>query len=106
ELVAIVLMTAAGINFTFYWLALRDRRRIWPQAAEVRAYLVIIAVVTAGLTLALVVSDAMGAADALRASSFTVVSVITTTGYTTVDFDTWHAFARLTLLLLMFVGAC
>jgi trk system potassium uptake protein TrkH len=106
ELVAIVLMTAAGINFAFYWLALRDRRRIWPQAAEVRAYLVIIAVVTAALTVALVVTDAMGAADALRASSFTVVSVITTTGYTTVDFDTWHAFARMSLLGLMFVGAC
>jgi len=106
ELVAIVLMIASGINFAFYWLVLRDRRRIWPQAAEVRAYLAIIAVVTAALTLALVVSDAMGVGSALRASSFTVVSVITTTGFTTVDFDTWHAFARLTLLLLMFVGAC
>jgi len=106
ELVAIVLMIASGINFAFYWLVLRDRRRIWPQAAEVRAFLVIIVVVTAALTLALVVSDAMGVGSALRASSFTVVSVITTTGFTTVDFDTWHAFARLTLLLLMFVGAC
>lgn len=107
ELVAIVFMAAAGVNFTFYWLALRGRDRLWPQAAEVRAYLLILVAAITIVTLALVVAnDGEEVADALRDASFTVVSIVTTTGYTTVDFDEWPDFARLALLALMFVGGC
>jgi trk system potassium uptake protein TrkH len=61
ELVAIVFMTAGGINFAFYWLALRHRDRLWPQAAEVRAYLLIFIGATGVLTVALwVAGDAAG----------------------------------------------
>jgi trk system potassium uptake protein TrkH len=107
ELVAIVLMTASGVNFAFYWLALRRRDRIWPQAAEVRAYLLIIAGTTAAVTVALVLADHTDrVGDSLRSSLFAVVSVITSTGFTTVDFDAFPDFARVALLLLMFVGGC
>jgi trk system potassium uptake protein TrkH len=107
ELVAIVFMTAGGINFGFYWLVLRGRDRLWPQAAEVRAYLLILVGATAVVTLSLLlVDEAAGLGDSLRASAFTVVSVVTTTGYTTADFDTWSDFARLMFLTLMFVGGC
>lgn len=107
ELVAIVLMAASGVNFAFYWLALRGRDRIRPQAAEVRVYLAILAGMTALLTLTLLVSDdGLAFGESLRAAAFTTVSVMTTTGFTTADFDTWHDFARLSLLILMFVGAC
>ncbi len=107
ELVAIFLMVASGINFSFYWLALRGRDRLWPQAAEVRAYLVVLAGATVVVTLSLLIADdAAGVAASLRASAFTVVSVVTTTGYTTADFDQWPDFTRLVLLALMFVGGC
>jgi trk system potassium uptake protein TrkH len=107
ELVAIVFMAAAGVNFTFYWLALRGRSRIWPQAAEVRAYLLILAAGTAAVTASLVLADdGNGLAESLRAAAFTVVSVVTTTGFTTADFDQWPDFARIALLGLMFVGGC
>jgi trk system potassium uptake protein TrkH len=43
---------------------------------------------------------------ALRDSAFSVVSVTTTTGFVTVDFDEWDTAAKLTLVLLMFVGGC
>lgn len=100
-------MVAAGVNFTFYWLALRGRDRLWPQAAEVRAYLLILVAAIAIVTLGLVLSaDGQGAADALRDSAFTVVSILTTTGYTTADFDQWPDFTRLMLLALMFIGGC
>jgi trk system potassium uptake protein TrkH len=107
ELVAIVFMTAGGVNFAFYWLALRGRDRLWPQAAEVRAYLLIIAGATVAVTAALMLAehtDRLG--TSLRSSAFAVVSVITSTGYTTVDFDEFPDFARVALLLLMFVGGC
>jgi trk system potassium uptake protein len=107
ELVAIVVMAAGGVNFAFYWLLLRDRSRLWPQAGEVRAYLAILAAATAAVTLTLVTSEeSLGFWGSLRASAFAVVSLMTTTGFTTDDFDLWHDFARLLLLVLMFVGAC
>ena len=107
ELVAIVFMAAGGVNFAFYWLALRGRDRLWPQAAEVRAYLLILVWATVALTATLLIADdTAGVGGALRESGFTVVSVVTSTGYTTVDFDSWHDFGRLALLALMFVGGC
>jgi trk system potassium uptake protein TrkH len=106
ELVAIAFMALAGVNFAFYWRAVRgDSLR--PQFVEVRAYLVIllgaIAVVTASVALA---NDADNVAEALRGAAFSVTTVLTGTGYVTDDFDTWNSFARVGLLLLMFVGAC
>ena len=107
ELVAIVFMIAGGINFTFYWLAIRGRDRLWPQAAEVRAYLLILAGATAIVTASLLLADeTLPTGEALRASAFSVASIVTTTGYTTVDFDTWPDFTRLAVLGLMFVGGC
>ncbi len=44
--------------------------------------------------------------ETLRTSFFQVSSIMTTTGYTTVDFDTWPVLSRLILFMLMFVGAC
>jgi trk system potassium uptake protein TrkH len=100
-------MAAGGINFAFYWLALRRRDRLWPQLAEVRAFLVILLAATAVLTVTLLVSDErVGFGESLRASAFTAVSIITTTGFTTVDFDLWHDFGRLVIFALLFFGAC
>ena len=44
--------------------------------------------------------------ESLRYSSFQVVSIITTTGFTTTDFDAWPAFVKWVIFMLMFFGAC
>ncbi|HEV2060077.1 MAG TPA: TrkH family potassium uptake protein [Solirubrobacteraceae bacterium] len=107
ELVAMAFMIAGGVNFAFYWRAMRGRSSIWPQAAEVRAYLLIILGATAAMTATLLLGDdAVGVAESLRAAAFTAVTIGTTTGYTTVDFDVWPDFARIMVLVLMFVGGC
>ena len=107
ELVAIAFMVAAGVNFAFYWRAMRGGSSLWPQAAELRAYLLILAGAIAAVTATLLLADdSLGIGESLRASAFTVVSIATTTGYTTVDFDMWPDFARIALLVLMFVGGC
>jgi trk system potassium uptake protein TrkH len=49
---------------------------------------------------------ALTAADALRHASFQVASIITTTGYSTLDFDTWSQTCKTVLVFLMFIGAC
>ena len=106
ELVAIVFMAAAGVNFAFYWRAVRGPD-IWPQAAEVRLYLVILAASILAVTASLALGDEPGGIwQNLRGAAFSVTSVMTNTGYTTVDFDAWNDYGRAHLLLVMFVGGC
>ena len=107
ELVAIVFMTLGGINLAFYWRAIRGGAGIRPQLAEVRAYLGFLIVGTGLVTGSLLVAgDETAPAGALRAAGFSVVSVMTSTGFVTADFDEWNPFARLVLLALIFVGGC
>ncbi|HYF24570.1 MAG TPA: TrkH family potassium uptake protein [Baekduia sp.] len=107
ELVAIVFMIAGAINFAFYWLALRRRDHLWPQAAEVRAFLLIIlgaSTVVSGILI--LDADGPSAAEAVRQATFTVASIASSTAYITADFDQWPEAARLGLFALMFVGGC
>ncbi|MCU0314564.1 MAG: TrkH family potassium uptake protein [Solirubrobacteraceae bacterium] len=107
ELVAIAVMVASGVNFAFYYRALRGRDRLWPAAAEVRAYFLILLGATLAVSASLVISsDGYGIGEGLRQGAFAVSSLMTTTGYTTDDFDDWNDFARVSLVVLMFVGAC
>lgn len=106
EVVAISIMVLAGINFAFYWRAIRGGD-IKPQLAEVKAYLGILTVMVIAVTASLLIaSDVDGVAESMREATFTTVSIMTGTGYTTVDFDAWNDFARVGILLLMFTGAC
>ena len=106
ELVAILFMTVAGVNFAFYWRAIR-RQPLMPQGAEVRAFLVILVAASAAIALSLLLADDVsGGGSALREGVFSATSIMTTTGYTTADFDAWNSFAKMALLLLMTAGAC
>lgn len=70
---------------------------------ELRLYLFILAAATAVLFGSRAFAGA-GGGDAIREAAFQAVSIITTTGFATADFDGWSDFARCFLLLLMFVG--
>jgi len=106
ELVALAVMFAAGINLAFYWRALRGQP-LRPQLAEVRAYaLVVGATILAVAASLLVAGQTSDPVQALRSASFPVVSLATTTGWTTEDFDAFNDFARLSLLVIPFMGGC
>ncbi|MDA1054198.1 MAG: TrkH family potassium uptake protein [Planctomycetota bacterium] len=106
-------MIIAGTNFTLlYFVALRQPKRLFDDI-EWRAYLGVIL----GVTLFIVVTglrhgDFEGASfgerlsHAVRYGLFQVVSIVTTTGYGTHDFDRWSSVGRGVLFLLMFVGGC
>ncbi len=107
EIVAMVLMVLGGLNFALYWQVLRDRDSIRPQMPEVRAYLLFLVIGISVVTVSLLFSEeGIGMGGALRDGSFSVVSIMTTTGYVTADFDEWNTFAEFILLALMFVGGC
>lgn len=101
ELVAIVFMILGGVNFAFYWRAVR-RRSVMPQAAEVLAFLGILAGAIAVMTL----SVELAGEATLREAAFNVTSIITSTGYATADYDAWNQFARVLFLVLFTSGAC
>jgi trk system potassium uptake protein len=101
ELVAIAFMILGGVNFAFYWRAIR-RRSVMPQAAEVMAFLAILAGAIAVITL----SVELAGDASLREAAFSVTSIMTSTGYATADFNAWNQFARVAFLVLFTSGAC
>lgn len=105
----ILFMVLAGTNFTLLYLTLIGGPRQLLRDLEFRTYAGIILVVSAGVIFFGMQAgdDGFGGiGDATRFGLFQVVSVITTTGYGTADFDAWNNFGRGSLLLLMFVGGC
>ena len=71
---------------------------------ELRAYVGVVAVAT--LVLAVTVRHSVVSDDTFRTALFQVLSIITTTGFATVDFQLWNDQAKMILLGLMFVGGC
>ena len=100
-----IFMILFGVNFNAYYLILFRKFKKALQMEEVRAYFAIIFVATAIITGSLVGGN-MQFFDALRHAAFQVGSIITTTGYSTVDFNAWCQTSKTVLVLLMFVGAC
>ncbi len=100
-----VFMLAFGVNFNAYFYLLgRDFKQIL-KMEEVRWYLIIVAVSTALITIN--ISGMFSSwTESLHHAAFQVASIITTTGYSSVDFDLWPMFSKMILVGLMFCGAC
>ena len=103
--VTTVFMLLFGINFSCYYLLLLGQFRSVFKDEELRLYLAIVA--GSILLICLNIYHIYGnVADTLRHTAFQVSSIITTTGYTTADYDMWPSFSKAILLGLMMVGAC
>ncbi len=100
-----IFMIMFGINFNFYYLCLIRRPKDAVRIEEVRVYLGIIAVSTLLITIN-IRSAFENLFQAFHHAFFQVASIITTTGFSTVDFNLWPEFSKMILVLLMFVGAC
>lgn len=106
ELIIIVFMILAGTSFSLHFRVWRGDWRAYRRDPECRAYLGVLAVATLVVTVTLWRSDLYeGLGTALRYGLFQVVSIATTTGYCTADFNQWPTLAKLILVMLMFVGA-
>ncbi|WP_435095940.1 TrkH family potassium uptake protein [Halarchaeum sp. P4] len=102
-------MVAAGVNFALFWhLWNRDFETVWDDV-EFKAYLGSMGVLTAlvaGLLFTTpgfeMLTDALE--PSLRHAAFQVVSIVTTTGYASMDFNNWGQHAKYVLLFAMFIG--
>lgn len=106
EYVVIFFMFAAGANFSLHYSALRGRVRSYFHDSEFKVYVTVVLVATAVIIYTNVRATTMGTEENIRASLFQVVSIVTTTGFGTADFEQWAPAAVFVLLLLMFIGGC
>lgn len=103
----ILFMILAGTNFTLLYLCLIRKFGKLLSDVEWRAYMGLIAVAAgAVIFFGLLHQDFSGPVSAIRYGLFQVVSIVTTTGFGTHDFDSWNSFGRAVLFVLMFVGGC
>lgn len=101
-----VFMFLFGVNFSFYFLLLMRRGREAFSIEEVKWYFIIYMSVV--LLITWNVSSSMGGNPLMNFhhAAFQVSSVMTTTGYSTLDFDLWPSFSKILMVLVMFIGAC
>ena len=100
-----IFMLLFGVNFNLYYLLLIRRFRAVLHSSELMTYLVI-ALVAAGAITCNIYPLYHNVGEAVRQSVFQVASVITTTGYSTADFNLWPGLSKGILFLLMFIGGC
>ena len=100
-----IFMILFGINFNVYFLLYMRKPKEAFRCEEAGWYLAIIAVSTLIITV-FIRNSFPDLVTAFRHAAFQVGSIITTTGFSTVDFNVWPAVPRAILVLLMFIGAC
>ncbi len=118
DIVIIVFMFLSGCNFVIHYKCVNGRIGKVVGNSELRVFIYLVATVTIGVTLFLYFSEPQSyysktkgpefesSLSCLRYAAFQVISVCTTTGYCTSDFNLWPGFCRFALLMLMFIGGC
>lgn len=107
EAIAIVLMLAGAMNFSVHFLSWRQRSlKVYWRNEEVRAFLLIVLSLTVLIAVCLYFSGRYGMLASLRHSAFTLVSIITSTGFITEAFAEWPVFLSLLLIYISFIGGC
>lgn len=105
EMVITVFMFLFGVNFSLYYIALRGNVGASLRDEELRFYFGTVAMSILLITINIHGSIYPSLGESLRYSSFTVSSIITTTGYATTDFNLWPWFSKSIIYLLMLIGA-
>ena len=108
EIIAEVFMILGGINFSIHFLAWQNRSLLqYLDDTETRSFLLIIAAAILIVTLVLWGQEpGNNLLAVLRPATFQVISIITSTGFTTENFSTWPSLLPIMLIYLSFIGGC
>lgn len=104
--VIILFMFIAGINFAMHFRLLKGDTKSFFNNREIRFYSLIIFVSAVVVSLSLWLFNNYSIGSAIRYGTFQVVSITTTTGFGTDDYELWHSFGAFFLFLLFFTGGC
>jgi trk system potassium uptake protein TrkH len=105
DVVIILFMLLAGVNFSLHYQLLKGRPLTFWKDSECRFYLAMCLILTLVVAFNIYRSVYPHAGQALRYAAFQVVSIATTTGYATADYETWPAMSQMIIFLCMFAGA-
>ena len=108
EMIAVIFMLLAGMNFALHFTAWRSfSLRPYLYDSEVKTYLVVLLLVTAITVVYLYYTHTFILfSDALHFGLFQVISIGTTTGFTTTEYFVWQGFLPVLLLFVSFIGGC
>ncbi|MFO7446866.1 MAG: TrkH family potassium uptake protein [Ignavibacteriaceae bacterium] len=106
QYVLIIFMFFAGVNFTLHYYALHFKLNFLKTNNEFRFYTSLILAATIIITVLHIPYSSYALEELFRQSLFHVVSLITTTGYVTSDYENWAPFSRIFFFLLLFIGGC
>ncbi|MDD3245595.1 MAG: TrkH family potassium uptake protein [Methanosarcina sp.] len=106
EFIITFFMFVAGANFALHYRAIYVDKDFLLKDDEFRFYTALTLAATGLLTLLLYRDLGTGLFDSFRLSIFQVVSIMTTTGFATTDFNLWSESGKMVLLLVMFIGGC
>lgn len=106
EIVIMVFMFAAGMNFSLHYRVFHGKIKSLWKDREFLFYLSFLCISVLLLTFSVQNTLDLKMFSSIRYSAFQATSIMTTTGYSTANFDAWPLFAKFILLILMFVGGC
>lgn len=106
ELIITVFMIIGGSTLILYIRLFNGDKKALTNDSQTRAYLGVIAAATILLTLWQIIANKQTLIEALRHSSFHVVSIITSTGFSTHDYTLWGQFPQMLILFLGLLGGC
>lgn len=106
DYVAVTFMILGALPFALYLGAIQGQVGRLFRDSQVRVFLVLVLAVTLAMTAVQISANIYHGEEAFRHALFSVVSVMTGTGYATVDYGAWGPFALTTFFILTFVGGC
>ncbi|MDW8001558.1 MAG: potassium transporter TrkG [Deltaproteobacteria bacterium] len=101
-----VFMFVAATNFNLHYLALTGRPSSYIKSTEFKFYVSLVGLATSGTLLIRYLEGHKFDEELIRHSLFQVISILTTTGFVTEDYELWPFNAQFILLILMFIGGC
>lgn len=106
DYIIITFMIISGMNFALHYRALRGKLLIYFKDREAIFFIIVILIAVSIISIDVFQISGNDFFDALQKSSFQVVSILTTTGYGTADYEQWSASSQIILFILMFMGGC
>ena len=105
DIVIMIFMFLAGINFSLYYHIFKGKFREVRENSELKAYFFIVLIFTLLIALC-ILPDYKNFAESLRYSAFNVLTIISTTGFANTDYTKWSTTAQFLLFILFFIGGC
>lgn len=106
DYVIIFFMFISGTNFTLHYLALHGKIKSYFEDEEFRFYLIFVLVVVFSIGIYLTLTSSRGFEEAVRHAAFSVISILSSTGFVTEDYEKWGYFFSTIFLVLLLMGAC